>query len=228
MAWLGPLLSDLQSIPLTTYLVVAVGILVLATRMVRGSTLSTPRERPGKTLAVRQPGWVARRRARRGIRHPCGRVGLGYTSAVRAVHLDVLALNHHGYIGGAPGSGKTSLLRLLIQGYPGPVIALDTKGSPELADTVWGLPGHVWQIGGPPKLDLLHPEPAIPPQQLLEGAIFTDTALGDRASGSASWHCWPARPHWPRRSAGRCRRTTPVSSAGWRSWTNPVAPCARR
>jgi hypothetical protein len=31
---------------------------------------------------------------------------------------------------------NTSLLRLLIQGYPGPVIALDTKGSPELADTV--------------------------------------------------------------------------------------------
>jgi len=68
-------------------------------------------------------------------------------------------LNHHGYVGGAPGSGKTTLLRLLIQGYPGPVIALDAKGSPDLADTVWSLPGHVWELGGPLKLDLLDPEP---------------------------------------------------------------------
>ncbi len=51
------------------------------------------------------------------------------------------------------------LLRLLIQGYPGPVIALDAKGSPDLADTVWSLPGHVWELGGPLKLDLLDPEP---------------------------------------------------------------------
>src|SRR5919199_613952 len=206
MAWLSPLLSDLQSIPLTTYLVIAVGVLVLATRMVRGSTLSTPHETPGKTLAVRQPGWIARQRARRGIRHPCGRVGLGYTSAMRAVHLDVLALNHHGYIGGAPGSGKTSLLRLLIQGYPGPVIALDTKGGPELADTVWGLPGHVWQIGGPLTLELLDPEPAILAQQLLEGEIFTDRAIVYRAIAEhavqrAGWVLrWRDKPREPRRS----------------------------
>src|SRR5919204_201570 len=205
MNWLGPLLSDLQSIPLTTLVVVAVGALVLATRMARGSTLSTPHERPGKTLAVRRPGWIARRRARGGIRHPRGRVGVGYTSAVRAVHLDVLALNHHGYIGGAPGSGKTSLLRLLIQGYPGPVIALDTKGSPELADTVWGLPGHVWQIGGPLKLDLLDPEPAILTQQLLEGEIFTDRAIVYRAIAEhavqrAAWVLrWRDEPREPQR-----------------------------
>src|SRR5919199_4168039 len=205
MAWLSPLLSDLQSIPLTTYLVIAVGVLVLATRMVRGSTLSTPHETPGKTLAVRQPGWIARRRARAGIRHPRGRVGIGYASAMRAVHLDVLALNHHGYIGGAPGSGKTSLLRLLIQGYPGPVIALDTKGGPELADTVWGLPGHVWQIGGPLTLELLDPEPAILAQQLLEGEIFTDRAIVYRAIAEhavqrAAWVLrWRDKPREPRR-----------------------------
>ncbi len=98
-----------------------------------------------------------------------------------AVRLDLAALNHHGYGGGAPGSGKTTLLRLLIQGYPGPVIALDAKGSPDLADTVWSLPGHVWQIGGPLKLDVLDPEPAILAQQLLEGEIFTDRAAVYRA-----------------------------------------------
>jgi DNA helicase HerA-like ATPase len=127
-------------------------------------------------LAVRSPGSIARRRARGGIVHRRGRVGVGYRSAVGAVHLDLDALNHHGYVGGAPGSGKTTLLRLLIEGYPGPVIALDAKGSPELADTVWSLSGHVWEIGGPLKLDLLDPEPAMLAQQLLEGEIFTDRA----------------------------------------------------
>jgi hypothetical protein len=120
-----------------------------------------------KALSSRRPGWLARRRARGGIRHRHDRVGVGYASAVSTVHLDVGALNHHGYVGGAPGSGKTSLVRLLVQGFPGPVIALDTKGSPELRETVWSLAGLVWQIGAPMKLDLLDPEPAILAQQLL-------------------------------------------------------------
>src|SRR5919202_5029909 len=149
----------------TLLMVYAVGA-VLAGLMYVALSVATRASTSPRAMAVRRPGWTARRRARGGIRHPRGRVGVGYTSAVRAVHLDVLALNHHGYIGGGPGSGKTSLLRLLIQGYPGPVIALDTKGGPELADTVWGLPGHVWQIGGPLQLDLLDPEPALPPPQL--------------------------------------------------------------
>src|SRR5579872_987124 len=76
--------------------------------------------------------------------------------------LDLTSLNHHGNAGGAPGSSDTPLLRLLSDSYPGPVIALDAKGSPELADTVWALPGHVWEIGGRLKPDLLDPEPATP------------------------------------------------------------------
>ncbi len=162
------------------------------------STRSSPSS--STSLAVRRPGWIARRRARGGISHRRDRVGVGYKSAVGAVHLDLDALNHHGYIGGAPGSGKTSLLRLLIEGFPGPIIALDTKGSPELADTVWALPGHVWQIGGPLKLDLLDPEPAILAQQLLEGETFTDRAavyraIAEHAVQRAAWVlCWRGEP----------------------------------
>jgi hypothetical protein len=127
------------------------------------------------------PDWIARQRAQRGIAHTHKRIGVGYRSAFAAVRIDVEALRLAGYLGGAPGSGKTSFLRTLIQGFPGPVVVLDLKGSPELADTVWGLPGHVWEIGGPLKLDLLDPEPAILAQQLLEGEIFTDRATVYRA-----------------------------------------------
>jgi hypothetical protein len=97
------------------------------------------------------------------------------------VRIDIEALRLAGYVGGAPGSGKTSFLRTLVQGFPGPVVMLDLKGSPDLADTVWALPGHVWEIGGTLKLDLLDPEPAILAQQLLEGEIFTDRGTVYRA-----------------------------------------------
>src|SRR5205807_4952008 len=132
-------------------------------------------------------------------------VGVGYRSALHPVRLDLVQLNHHGYIGGAPGSGKTTLLRLLVQGFPGPVIALDAKGSPDLADTFHGVPGHVWEIGGPLKLDLLDPEPAILAQQLLEGEIFTDRAavyraIAEHAVQRAAWVLrWRGEPAEPAR-----------------------------
>jgi hypothetical protein len=118
---------------------------------------------------LRTPGWLARRRARGGIGHKHNQVGVGHTSAIHTVRLPVQALAIHGYIGGAPGAGKTSALRLLIQGFPGLVIALDAKRSPDLANTVWNAPGHVWEMGGALKLDVLDPEPTILAQQLLEG-----------------------------------------------------------
>ena len=40
-------------------------------------------------IAVRRPGWIARRRARGGIRHKHDRVSVGYRSATAAVHLSV-------------------------------------------------------------------------------------------------------------------------------------------
>jgi hypothetical protein len=190
----------LAGLPPTTLLMAPVVAALLLTRLRDRTAGST-----GTAIAVRRPGWIARRRARGGIQHRRGRVGVAYASATRPVHLDVDVLNHHGYIGGAPGSGKTSLLRLLIQGYPGPIIALDTKGSPELAETVWGLPGHVWQFGSPLKLDLLDPEPAILAQQLLEGEIFTDRAsvyraIAEHAVQRAAWVLrWRNEPREPAR-----------------------------
>src|SRR5258708_2097273 len=167
-------------------------------------SVATAREggKPGG-LRTTHPGWLTRRRARGGITHTPTQVGVGYSSALHPVRLDLVQLNHHGYIGGAPGSGKTTLLRLVIQGFPGPVIALDAKGSPDLADTFHAIPGHVWEIGGQLKLDLLDAEPAILAQQLLEGEIYTDRAAvyraiaehaGHRAAWVLPWRGEPANP----------------------------------
>lgn len=185
MDWLGAIgwLSRLSSgsvagVPLTLVLMAPVVALLLVTRM-RDSAATT--RRGDTATVVGQPGWIARRRARRGIAHTPNRIGVGYRSAVGRVRIDVDALRLAGYVGGAPGNGKTSFLPTLIQGFPGPVVVLDLKGSLDLADTVRSLFGHMWEIGGPLKLDLQDPEPAILAQQLLEGEIFTDRATVYRA-----------------------------------------------
>src|SRR6266498_550707 len=85
-------------------------------------------------IAVRRPGWIARRRARGGIAHRRDRVGVGYRSAVGAVHLTARELAGHGLTVGGPGSGKTTFLQLLVEASAGcqPVVVLDPKGSPAL------------------------------------------------------------------------------------------------
>ncbi|MCA1695413.1 MAG: hypothetical protein LC749_12125 [Actinobacteria bacterium] len=62
---------------------------------------------------------LARRRARGGIRHKPGRVGVGYTSATRSVHLTVRELAGHAVTFGGPGSGKTTFLQLLVEASGG-------------------------------------------------------------------------------------------------------------
>src|SRR3982074_1515922 len=109
------------------------------------STRSSPSS--STTIAVRRPGWIARRRARGGIRHRRDRVGVGYTSATRAVHLSVRELAGHAATFGGPGSSKTTFLQLLVEASAGqqPVVIVDPKGSPALAETVPAHDGH----GGP-------------------------------------------------------------------------------
>jgi hypothetical protein len=99
-----PRLDDGRMPDLMTLWAVAVlpvgGVLYLV--MSRISTTS-----PGSSpQAVRRSGWIARRHARNGIAHPRGRVGVGYRSAVGAVHLSVRELAGHGLTFGGPGSGK--------------------------------------------------------------------------------------------------------------------------
>src|SRR5262245_32551547 len=103
---------------------------VVMSRSSRGGT--------ARSIAAQRPGWIARRRARAGVRHPRGRVAVGYRSATGAVYLSERELAHHGAVFGAPGSGKTSFMQLVVEASAGrlPVVVVDPKGSPTLAETV--------------------------------------------------------------------------------------------
>src|SRR6266566_7035232 len=114
--------------------------------MMSMSTRSSPSS--SASLAIRRPGWIARRRARGGITHRPDRVGVGYKSAVSAVHLSLRELAGHGALFGGPGSGKTTMLQLLVEAAAGqqPVVIIDPKGSPALAETVRTHGGQVWTV----------------------------------------------------------------------------------
>jgi hypothetical protein len=114
---------------------------------------------------VRRPGWIARRRARRGVQHKHDQVGVGYTSATRSVHLSLKELAGHGLTLGGPGSGKTTFLQLLVEAAAGrtPVVIVDPKGSPALERTVRAHGGIVWAPDGKVPADLLDPAPGRSP-----------------------------------------------------------------
>ena len=131
--------------------------------------------RAGRSLAVRRPGWIARRRARGSIAHRGDRIGVvGYTAAVRAVHLTLAELAGHGLAAGGPKSGKTTFLQLLVEASADrlPVVLVDPKGSPALADTVRAHGGQVWTLDGKLPADLLDPRPWQVPDMLLEAEDY--------------------------------------------------------
>jgi hypothetical protein len=153
------------------------------------STTTSPR-----TMRVRRPGWIARRRARAGISHGDDKIGIGYTSATRSVHITARELGDHGAVFGAPDSGKTSFLRLLIEAAAGrmPVVVVDPKGSPALEATVRAHSGVVWTLDGRTPADLLDPRPPVVAEQLLEDEVYTGNAraYGDAAHQRALWAAW--------------------------------------
>ncbi|HVQ42377.1 MAG TPA: hypothetical protein VMS54_09225, partial [Vicinamibacterales bacterium] len=149
---------------------------------------------PTSALTVRRPGWIARRRARGGITHKRDRVGVGYTSATRTVHLTSRELAHHGVVFGGPGSGKTTFLQLLVEANVGrmPVVLVDPKGSPALEQTVRDHGGLVWTLDGRVPADLLDPRPWQVPDLLLEAEDYSADARAyrDAAHQRALWAAW--------------------------------------
>ena len=153
------------------------------------STRSSPR-----AMVVRRPGWIARRRARGGITHKHGQVGVGYTSATRGVYLTVRELAGHGALFGGPGSGKTTALQLAVEASAGrmPVVIVDPKGSPVLEATVRAHGGIVWTLDGKVPADLLDPRPWQVPDLLLEAEDYSADARAyrDAAHQRALWAAW--------------------------------------
>jgi hypothetical protein len=172
----------------------SLAVLVIGGLMYVAMSISSRSSPTPGAMAVRRPGWIARRRARNGIAHPRGRVGVGYKSAVGAVHLSVRKLAGHGALFGGPGSGKTTLLQLLVEAAAGqmPVVIVDPKGSPALADTVRGHGGQVWTLDGRLPADLLDPRPWQVPDLLLEAEDYSTEARAyrDAAHQRALWAAW--------------------------------------
>src|SRR5438876_3988593 len=160
--------------------------------MMSMSTRSSPSS--STSLAIRRPGWIARRRARGGIVHRPDRVGVGYKSAVGAVHLTLAELAGHGLAIGGPKSGKTTFLQLLVEAWVGRllVVVLDSKGSPALTDTVRAHGGQVWTLDGKLPVDLIDPRPWQVPDLLLEAEDYSPEARAyrDAAHQRALWAAW--------------------------------------
>src|SRR2546425_1239580 len=73
-----------------------------------------------------------------------------------------------------------------------PVVVLDPKGSPALADTVRAHGGQVWTLDGKLPADLLDPRPWQVPDLLLEAEDYSPEARAyrDAAHQRALWAAW--------------------------------------
>jgi hypothetical protein len=111
----------------------SLAVLVVGGLMYLAMSMSTRSPTSTRALATRRPGWIARRRARNGIAHPRGRVGVRYRSGLNAVHLSDRELAHHGALFGGPGSGKALALDTLV---PTPY-GWATMGEVEVGDVVF-------------------------------------------------------------------------------------------
>jgi hypothetical protein len=174
--------------PVAAMAIFAIGGLMALVMNRSTSTSST------SLMTTRRPGWIARRRARAGISHRANRIGVGYTSATRSIHLTARELAGMGAAFGGPGSGKTMFLRLLIEASVGqqPVVIVDPKGSPVLEAEVHAHGGVVWKLDGKLPVDLLDPRPHQVPDLLLEAKDYSPEARAyrDAAHQRALWAAW--------------------------------------
>src|ERR1700738_934552 len=96
------LLSELG----TWTIVVPILLALVALRFVSSgdrSGQSASTQRPEEPEKRHRPGWLARRRARRGVGPGSGRWTLGFANPVRPVTVQLAELRHHTLVCGATG-----------------------------------------------------------------------------------------------------------------------------
>jgi hypothetical protein len=144
-------------------------VLVVGGLMYAAMSMSTRSAPSSSPLAVRRPGWIARRRARGGIAHRRDRVDVGYKSspATAPLSADLAA-------------AKTTFLQLLVEASAGqqPVVIVDPKGSPALADHG----GQVWTLDGRLAADLLDQRPWQVPDLLLEAEDYSPSGVPEKVA----------------------------------------------
>ena len=143
-------------------------------RLWRRGSSPTIYEAPG----VEVPPHVARRAAH-GIVAPAQGWGLGYDPDGQEVTVDDGEARHHTLVCGTPGSGKTNVLGLILEGAGSrcPVVVIDGKGSAVLRRAVEAVPGSiVWTIGGDVTWDALRGDPTAFAGKLLAAESFPPQA----------------------------------------------------
>jgi hypothetical protein len=156
-----------QGVPVASLAVFVIGGLMYAFMSASARSATSI----GTSVAVRRPGWIARRRARGGIRPTKPGAAIGYSSAVRQVGLSPRELALGGLILGAPGSGKTYAAAVLVEALAwqgSACVILDPKPSRDLAAVVTGVGGTIWTLGGELAWDALPQEPSELANQLVE------------------------------------------------------------
>ena len=141
----------------------------------------------------RRPGWLARWRARRGVRHGWSRWTLGYANGLRSTSLRLAELRHHTLVCGATGSGKTSALELMIDAFAEqlPMVIVDCKASDGLREHVSALPNAlVWTIGGSVRWDPLRGDATSVANRLIQGEWYSREADVYRAAAER-YLLWP-------------------------------------
>lgn len=161
---------------------------------------------PGSVLAAAALGWWTRpkkspllvreatgvgvpeqveRRLARGLAHPADGWALGATPAGQAVAVADERARQHVVVCGATGSGKTTVLRHLLDGvaHRAPLILVDCKASRALRRAVEAVPGGVvWTIGGPVRWDALRGDRTAFASKLLAAEPYGSNAAVYRAA----------------------------------------------
>jgi hypothetical protein len=144
----------------------------------------TPALRTREATGVAVPRRVERRAAA-GVAHPPDGWALGYRADGKAVAVADAESRQHVIVCGAPGAGKTTVVRLLLEAVAGrcPVVVLDGKASPALRRAVEAVPGAVvWTIGGKVRWDALRGDPTCFASKLLAAEQFGPNAAIYRAA----------------------------------------------
>jgi TraM recognition site of TraD and TraG len=129
------------------------------------------------------PAGVARRAAG-GLAPPANGWALGYRADGRAVLIGDAESRHHVLICGAPGAGKTTVMRLILEGVAGrcPAMVIDCKASDDLRRAVAAVGGVVWTIGGRLRWDALRGDPTSLAEKLLVAESYSAEASIYRAA----------------------------------------------
>ncbi len=183
------------------------------------------------------------RRAQRGLRHPHDGWGIGYRADGKLVDISDREARLHAIICEATGSGKTTIIRHLVEGIGSrqAVVIIDCKASRSLRQVVEAIPNSVvWTIGGTVRWDALRGDPTALANKLLVAEGYDASAAIYKAAAER-YVQWvgllldaTGEPHDPQRLAELlkqsqlARRLRELKGRQGGAWADHIEPMASR